>query len=89
MTRSRWITHSLRVLVKRATLPVRLAACVGSGIPPHRALGRAQGREYRLALDGRSMRKIKAAEAETTTSVDDIAESATTTENEPTRGGKR
>jgi hypothetical protein len=35
------------------------------------------------------MRKIKAAEAETTTSVDDIAESATTTENEPTRGGKR
>src|SRR5215475_2135563 len=31
VTRSRWITHSLRVLVKRATLPVRLAACVGSG----------------------------------------------------------
>ena len=44
-----------------------------------------QGREYRLALDDRSMRKIKAAEAETTAPVDDMAESATTTENKPTR----
>jgi hypothetical protein len=48
-----------------------------------------QGREYRLALDDRSMRKIKAAEAGTTAQVDDMAESATTTENKPTRGGKR
>ena len=35
---------------------------------------RAQGRAYRLALDGRSMRKIKAAEAETTSPVDEMAE---------------
>jgi hypothetical protein len=34
---------------------------------------RAQGREYHLALDDRSMRKIKAAEAETTAPVDDMA----------------
>jgi hypothetical protein len=48
-----------------------------------------QGREYRLALDDRSIRKIKAAQAETTAPVDDMAESATTTENKPTRSGKR
>jgi len=45
--------------------------------------------EYRLALDDRSMRKIKAAEAKTTAPVNDMAESATTTENKTTRGGKR
>src|SRR6516164_2234494 len=44
-------------------------------IPPHRPPYRAQGREYRLA-DDRSMRKIKAAEAEITAPVDDTAESA-------------
>ena len=32
-----------------------------------------QGREYRIDLDDRSMRKIKAAEAETTAPVDDMA----------------
>jgi len=35
------------------------------------------------------MRKIKAAEAGTAAPVDDMAASATTTENKPTRGGKR
>ena len=33
------------------------------------------------------MRKIKAAEVETTAPVEDMAEGATTTENKPTRGG--
>jgi hypothetical protein len=46
-------------------------------------------RAQRLALDDRSLREIKAAEVETTAPVDDMAESATTTENKPTRGGKR
>ena len=40
---------------------------------------RVQGRAYRLALDDRLMRK-KAAEAETTALVDDMAESAKTTD---------
>src|SRR5262245_851605 len=57
--------------------------------PPHRPPYRAQGREYRLAPDDRSMRTIKAAEAETTAPVDDMAESGTTTEAKPARGGKR
>jgi hypothetical protein len=35
------------------------------------------------------MRKIKATEAESAEPVDDMAESATTTENKPARGGKR
>ena len=35
------------------------------------------------------MRKIKAAETETTAPADDMAESATTMANKPTRGGNR
>jgi DNA replication protein DnaC len=44
---------------------------------------------YRLALDGPSMRKIKAAEAETTTPEMDTTESASTTAAKTTKGGKR
>src|SRR5262249_37138341 len=58
-------------------------------IPPHRPPYRAQGREYRLALDDRSMRKIKAAEAETTAPGADMAETDATAEDNTTRGGNR